>query len=74
MSVAKLRDTAEFQARRAPRVFRGSSSAPMIFGEHFEMEFQFLIELAVAASWAKHRPNSCGELPKPTGHGLASGP
>lgn len=73
MRLAKLRDTSEFQARRPPRVVRGSPSTPMIFGEHFEMEFQFLIELAVGASWAKDSPNSCGELPKPTGHGLAPG-
>jgi hypothetical protein len=74
MRVAKLRGSSELKSRRAKRVLRRRSSTPMVCGEHFEMRIQFLIEVAVEASWAKERSNSGGNFPEQREHGLAPSP
>jgi hypothetical protein len=62
MRLAKLRESSELEPRRAKRLLRGSAPTPMVRDEHFEVGFQFLIEIAVEAPRrrnARTRAESC---------------
>ena len=55
MRLTKLRCPSQLKPRRAQRLLRGHAPTPVVRGEHFQVGFQFLIEIAIEISRAEKR-------------------